>query len=332
MTQARFTNEHDISLPLAVFLAHDDYDYDPKSVSATKLLKPIRQTILASRVPKSDQQLDISTLVQSRVGQALHTAMENIWEHHYQTCMTALGYSPEDIDRIVINPEKDTKLPDDAIPVYMENRSVREFMGFRVSGKYDFVAEGRVEDFKSTSVFVYMNDTKADDYRLQGSIYRWLNPDIIKADTVRINFIFTDYTNRDAKTNPKYPKNRVADREYPLLSVEETEAFIAGKLTQLQNFWDAPEDEIPHCTDKELWRSDPVYKYYKNPAKMARATKNFTDFGEALNYQHKQGGVGIVVTIPGQVKACGYCSAYSVCTQKDELINDGSLIPLEEVA
>jgi len=37
------------------------------------------------------------------------------------------------------------------------------------------------------------------------------------------------------------------------------------------------------------------------------------------------GGVGIVVEKPGQVLACKYCPAFPICSQKDELIADGSL-------
>ena len=47
-----------------------------------------------------------------------------------------------------------------AIPVYMEQRAYKELLGFKVSGKYDFVAEGKVQDFKSTSTFKHMQVVK----------------------------------------------------------------------------------------------------------------------------------------------------------------------------
>lgn len=326
----KYTNVEGISLPLAVFLAFDDYDYDPKTISATKLMRPTRQVILASRVPKSNQLKDISSLVQSRVGQALHSAVEKVWENSYQKCMAALGYDDDDINRILINPAN-SELYDGCIPVYMENRTTREFNGFTVSGKYDFVAEGRVEDFKTTGVYTYIHNTKEEDYRIQGSIYRWLDPVRITEDTVRINFIFTDYNNRDAKTQKNYPKNRVTSRVYQLMTLEETEAYIKDRLDKLVGYWNVDEFDIPFCTDKELWRSAPVHRYYANPQKTARATRRFDDLEEAIAHQSKQ-GKGAVITTPGVVKACHYCDGYSMCTQKDELIAEGSLIPIEEVA
>ena len=52
---SKYINTEDTPLSVAVFLATDHYDYDPNTISATRLLKPIRQTILSGRVPKEAQ-------------------------------------------------------------------------------------------------------------------------------------------------------------------------------------------------------------------------------------------------------------------------------------
>ena len=89
---------------------------------------------------------------------------------------------------------------------------------------------------------------------------------------------------------------------------------------------DAPESELPECTEDELWRSDPAYKYYKNPQKMSRSTKNFDNLHDANLRLAEDGGVGIVVTVPGEVKACKTCAAFNLCTQKDRYLASGELI------
>lgn len=48
----QYTNTTNIPLPLAVFLATDDYDYQPDTISVTTLLKPIKQIILGRRLEK----------------------------------------------------------------------------------------------------------------------------------------------------------------------------------------------------------------------------------------------------------------------------------------
>jgi hypothetical protein len=79
------------------------------------------------------------------------------------------------------------------------------------------------------------------------------------------------------------------------------------------------------CTDEDLWRTEPVYKYYANPNKTARSTKNFDSKQDAYVFM-AQAGKGIVLEKPGQVTACKYCSAFSLCSQKDALINAGDLV------
>lgn len=318
----QYTNINNISLPLAVFLATDNYDYEPNTISATSLLKPTRQYILSKRVPKEDMNLDVGSLVSSRMGSAIHIAIEQAWLNP-EKALKLLGYPEDIIKRIKINPEKVNK---NDIPVYMEQRSYKKLLGHTISGKFDFVAEGKVQDFKSTSVYTYLNQSNREKYILQGSIYRWLNPDIITKDVMSIQYIFTDWSKVASLKNPDYPSNRVITQNLPLQSLEATEEFIKQKLTQLDKYNDTPEPELPYCTDDDLWRKETVYKYYKNPKKRTRATKNFTSRKEAMIKLVEDGSIGIIEEVKGQVNACKYCNAFNLCTQKDKLIADGSLI------
>jgi hypothetical protein len=168
---SRYSNQMNIPLPLAVFLATDDYDYDPTAISATALMKPIRQLILTKRVNPEDNPIDISGLVSSRMGSAIHAAIEKAWLTP-KNALKALGLPEKIANNIVINPSKEMlEFNPDAIPVYMEQRAYRQVGKHKVSGKFDFVAEGRVQDFKSTSVYSYLNQTNVAKYALQGSIY-----------------------------------------------------------------------------------------------------------------------------------------------------------------
>lgn len=309
---------------MAVFLATDNYDHDSESISATALLKPLKQIILSSRVPQEQGLVDISGLVPSRMGTALHDAIERSWLHNYQTAMKALGYPQKVIDRVLVNPAND-ELYEGCIPVYLEQRSYKVIDGIKVSGKYDFVGEGRLEDFKSTSTFTWVNGTKDDDYILQGSIYRWLNPEIITQDRMAIQFIFTDWQAAQARSNPKYPQARTVQKLYPLKSLAETEQFVRSKLRLIQTYKDAPEADLPACSDADLWRSEPQWKYYKDPNKTARSTKNFDNKQEAYLRMAQDGNVGKVVEVPGKAVACKYCPAFPICAQARALVEAGDL-------
>lgn len=324
---AQYGNVSAVPLSLAVFLATDTYDHDddPNTISATSLLKPIRQIVLSARVPQEDAVVDLIQMVASRMGTAIHDAIERSWTENHNTALEALGYPKRVIEKIRINPSKE-ELTDDCIPIYLEQRAYKKVGRFLVSGKFDFVGEGRVEDFKTTSTFTAINNTNDEKYIQQGSIYRWLNPDIITKDEMAIQFIFTDWSKAKAMQDPNYPQNRIQQRVFMLKSVNETQVFVERKLAQIEQYWDADENELPRCTDEELWRSEPVFKYYKNPDKTARSTKNFDNRQDAMLRYIEDGSVGLVKEVPGQVTACKYCPAFSICSQKDELIAAGDLI------
>lgn len=321
-----YANTSAVSLSLAVFLSSDNYDYssDPHTISATILMKPLRQIVLGARVKQEDSSVDLISMVQSRMGSAIHDAIERSWTENHATALKALGYPTKVIASVLVNP-KPEDLYEGCIPVYLEQRTYKAVGKHIVSGKFDFVGEGRVEDFKTTGVFSYTARNNDDKYIMQGSIYRWLNPTLITQDTMAIQFMFTDWQAIKARTDPKYPQQRAMQRIFTLKSIEETDRYVTKKLALIDQYWDIEEAGIPLCSDADLWRSAPVFKYYKNPAKTERSTKNFDTFQDARIRQVEDGSVGIVKEAPGRVMACRYCSAFNACSQKDSLIASGDL-------
>lgn len=322
-----YTNTTNIALPLAVFLASDDYDYHPNTISATSLMKSTRQYVLSKRVKPSEAFIDISSLVASSLGTAIHASIEKAWlSPNLPSLLTRLGHPKSVTQNIVINPTEEQLNENPlAIPVYMEIRTFKKIAGHTVSGMFDFVGDGKVNDFKSTSVYTWIYQSKVEDYTTQMSIYRLLNPEIITKDTAVVHYIFTDWSRVSAQRTKGYPPSRILTQEIPLWSTDKTEKYIKGKLHAIDKYIDAPESEIPLCTSKELWRKEDSWKYYANPAKMGRATKNFTSSAEASKKFVADGSKGVIVHVPGKVMACNYCPAFSVCKQKDALIANGEL-------
>jgi hypothetical protein len=323
---ATYLNPTGLSLSMAVYLATDHYDHIPNVLSATSLLKSTRQVVLTPRVPKEQSSMDILSFAKSRQGTSIHDGLEKAWlGGHYKRAMAGLGYDKDTIERIVINPDPKELQPND-IPVYMEQRLFREIMGQTISGKFDFIGGGRVEDLKTTSVYTWIYGTKDEDYQLQGSIYRWLDQgERITEDNIAVQFWFTDWKAANARTEKHYPPESVITKEIPLLSLDDTETFIRDRLTEIAANKDQPEQELPLCTDKQLWRSATIYKVKKtasSPKAMPGGAK-FDNPGDAYAFAQQKGGV--VIEVPGAVKACNYCPAFVICTQKDRYIADGSL-------
>lgn len=326
----RLTNHSNVHLAAAVWLAHDDYDYqdDPNHISVTGLIRPIRQIILAQRVPVEERTTDLVELFDSRVGQALHTGVEVAWKQHYRTSMQKLGMPAHIIDLVRINPEKEEP---DTIPVHTEIRSFKTVIvngvTYIVSGKVDLILDGRLTDFKKTKVFRYQNPGSAGPWVLQGSIYRWLNPEKIQHAELDIQYALLDWARGAVSRDPNYPPHPLPTRKFPLMGMQETEQWIHDRLALLQQLKDAPDALIPECTEEELWRGPTQYRYFGNPetaAKGGRSTKNFDDLASANQFAAEK-GKGVVVPKPGVVRACGYCPAAPVCLQRQRLFAAGEL-------
>lgn len=325
------TNKNDISLEMAVWLLHDEYDHisEANYISATSLMKPIRHIVLPSRVPTElKASPDVEDFIAIALGNSFHAAIEKAWKNNPKWALKKLGYPQEMIDRVLVNPTpEELKSIQNPIPIYIEQRTIREIDGYRVGGKFDQVCDGRVTDAKSTSVRAWIYGGRDDDYRLQGSIYRWLNPDKITEDFMRINYIFTDWNAKDAqmKAEMGYPARRIMHKDIKLLSIQDTEDWIRIKLEQVRQFQNTPESLLPECTEEELWMSEPKFKYYADPSKIgqpgSRSTKNFDSLADANDFMFSK-GKGQVVTVPGTPKRCSYCAAFPICKQKDKYTHD----------
>lgn len=305
-----------LPLPVQVWLAADAYEgkNDNTHISATTLLKDSHKIVLENQI---GNELDISdegllNMFASRRGTAIHSALENVWtnDNLRNKALDALGLK-ELKERIVINKHKENP---NQIEIWLEQRSYKTIDDMTVNGQFDMVMDGQVVDYKNTSVFTYMHGSKIEDYKLQGSIYRWLNPNLITDDKIKIIYIMHDWTSRDAKINPNYPQMPIIAVDYDLYSLDYTENFIKNKIQEIKN------GGAPECV-ASLKLSDPVWQYFsKSDSK--KAAKNFTNQADANHYVMTK-GKGFIKMKPQKATGCKYCKARSICKQYADLLLKG---------
>lgn len=327
----RYTNNTNLSLYAQVFLATDWYDTAEAGLSVTTLIKPVRQVVLSKRVPLEAQIADLEGEIPSRNGSAIHDGFERAWKNpDLPRVLASLGLPPGMIRKVRVNPSAEEVAKGGIIACYTEVRSSIMIRGIKVTGKFDFIGDGLMEDLKNTSTFKFMS-TDGLDYVKQCSMYRLMNQDKVTKEHMNITFNFTDWSRRDFRMRQDvYPPARMVTKRYTLMSVAEATSWAEGRVDQLIKCLNLPEPELPLCTPKELWQSEAVYKYYAKPENAhvpgSRSTKNFKTRREAEAYMATKKGVGIIVEKKGEVKACLYCAGFSLCTQKDALIASGDLV------
>ena len=267
---------------------------------------------------------DISGRIASSYGTAIHNALEASWKSpRLPDTLSALGYPSGMVKQVIVNPTDEEA--EHCIPIYTEY--LREYVvgNWTVSGEFDFVAEGRVRDLKTTGTYTFINKTNDDKYVKQGSMYRWLNPERITDDIMAIDYVFTDWSALQATIQKdKYPQMRMMEQLFTLNSIEDTESFIYNKLALLDELRYAEQSDMPACTNEELWIQPSKFKYYKKPD-AKRATRVYDTHSEAMTHYMKDGGIGIVHEHKGEVRACKWCDGLPTCEQAQKYINSGEL-------
>lgn len=306
----RYTNRHNIGLSVAVWLMRDTYDYvnDKKYISATTLMKPVRMIILEKRV---NDVPDLSDLLNSRIGTSIHDSIEASWHSpDLSKILGYIGFPKEVADRMVVNP---TEVKEGDLPVYIERRSYYKYKGYTIGGKFDICIDGILEDFKTTSVYTYIFDSRSDEFIQQGSIYRFLNQDIVTGNILKINYIFKDFSASKAENDPSYPPCANLTVPYPLMSIATTEEMIHQKIDMIDKYFDADESDLPLCSPEDLWLTEEKFAYFKNPSAL-RATKVYDTLEEA-EMRKKTEGTGRIEKRGGVPKRCDYCKAQPICSQ-----------------
>lgn len=321
MAKAKITNKHNISLPMAVWLAHDEYQHDSRTnvISVTSLMKSTRQVILTARAHGSGvlMEEDVSEKLASRIGTAVHNSIEYSWRDNYKQAMKDLGYPKRIIDRIRIDPTDEELAADDSIiPIYFEVRTEKEINGWIVTGQFDICIEGEVNDVKSTSVFAYISGSSDQKYIDQLSTYKWLNPTKIVDDLGRIQWVFKDWSKMKALNDPNYPNLPVMDKAFKLKTNAETENWVKWKLNQIDIHVETPEPELPLCTKEEMWQKDSIWKVYPN-TEFKRAMpggSNFASLADAQKFCAEK-GKGVIKEVVGERTGCTFCNVANICTQ-----------------
>lgn len=216
------TNKFNLPEPIVEFLKQDFYDYDVKgdSISTTQLLKPIREIVLLMRHSK-EIEVDVSTMLWKVLGSGVHAVLEKLKEENSEVI----------------------------------KRMFATVGDVRVSGKFDRIKDKKVTDYKVTSVWTVVYNSRETEWKEQLSIYRWLwyinHAETLK-DTGSIIAILRDHNDKDmGKTN--YPPIAMVEIEIPLLSLEETHKFIVKKVAAVKDAMKLEDKNLPLCTDEERW-------------------------------------------------------------------------------
>lgn len=301
----KITNKYNLNPMLLKWLKFDEYDYHPGIYSATTLFKPIRATKLSER-HWDELTTDASDMINSRSGTGWHDSMEK---------------ALKDVERYVTEQRFFHTIEVDGKDV-------------TISGKMDVLEVGedfvKIHDHKETKVWKYILEEKHIDWITQLSIYRWLvfhNWGVLADDIAGINIKFNDWQKKKAREDPGYPEIALTSIEIELLPLDETEDYVRTRLKELYDADDLADDDLPWCTDEELWRSQEKWAVIGKGNKRATKVFDFREEAESLAriLTSKQKKDYVAEHRPGVVKRCNYCVCRPVCNQYAHLMKNNEV-------
>ena len=317
-------NDLNIDWVIAGWLASNTYtgSNDGNYLSASGLVRSVRQTVLSKLMSRtnSEDPVDISTMLSSSIGTALHRDIQAVWEDEnvIKEGLKALGFNK--LDKIKVNSENPNE---DDINLWFEKRVTKEINGWNITGQFDLVVNDTIHDFKSTSVYTYINKSKVKDYSIQLSVYRWLNPELITNDVHGvIHYIFTNWNKNFLHSIDGYPEHPFVSINVPLMSLQETEEMILKRIRDIE-YYSENLSELPRCEDHTLMIDKPIWQYFASETS-TKAAKNFENKLEALKYMQTK-GKGKVLLKQQEPVGCKYCNCCSMCSQYREFIKTGVL-------
>lgn len=200
----------------------------------------------------------------------------------------------------------------------VEERLYADFLGWKVSGKYDrlLVEQGILQDYKFSSVWEAVYGIKAERVAQLNVLAELATRNGYDIRSIEVVMMFRDFSKTKAQTQKDYPQSQVQRIKVPLWPQEKRVAYIEERVRLHQA---ARNGERIHCTDEERWVNGQKWAVMKKGRKSAlKLTDSET---EAHNYLMERGlsdadNVHYIEFRPGKYTRCeDYCPARDVCPQ-----------------
>lgn len=303
----QYSNNSNMPLELAIlcmYYAENGYSGNPPregKLSVTTLIGPLRKAIYSILYPLKEDVKDVSTLIASSKGTAMHEALTKALEWYG-------GYSCELRNNIVVNGwkisgEYDVKNPASMLKdlKFVSNYNYKKLVEEREAMQPGLSIEEMLQQFPTYTKF-----------QLQLSIYRLLelpNDELVKSMGSILMML------NNGGDFGKCPTE--SEHVFPLYQEEELTEFIHNRVEQIKQHLD--DGTLPLCSDTERGKSEGEYKLERMGPSGKFATvrgSKCTSMGELQNFIRLKGKPGDrPVEKPPEYKLCNYCAHNQICDQ-----------------
>ncbi len=277
-----------LGLPQAIVdaVTNDPYSKGRSDISVTQLIQPPYQRKLRTEVEVVE---DTADRIWSLVGQIGHGIVERAYPQVYA------------------HDAKNLPMLEDyrKYGVVAEHRLFTEVNGWTVSGQFDVIEAGHLRDFKFTTVWSVMGETKTEWINQLNLLRLLAIRSGIDVNALGIVAVLRDWSKGKSKSEG-YPRQQVVAVDIPVWPLEQTEAYLLERVKAHQDA------SPPPCTDDERWKRGDVYAVMKVGRKAA--VKLHEDGAAAGAHALELGKGHSVVKREGEFHRCmAYCNVAHEC-------------------
>lgn len=184
--------------------------------------------------------------------------------------------------------------------------------GIEVIGRVDLSHNLTTWEYKVTSVwsFIFEPDGRKD-WHAQLNIYRWMRlKNNLPTEKIRVCALLRDWQQSKAN-DPDYPSVPVAIIGIPIWPDEKVQSYLKERIRMHLEAEKLPDNELPLCTDEDMWSKPTTYAIMKRNRKSA--VRVCYSRGEA---EQKMFEGEYIVERPGKRSRCErYCEVNRFCNQ-----------------
>ena len=303
----QITNLHGLPAPFVSIATNDDYDKGPADYSVTELISSPRRRQLMIR-HDNEIVVDVARLYYMVRGKLTHKVLEEGDQtnaiHEYRFYITLV-------------------LPDGKMVV--------------VSGCVDRLdehwGEYRIIDWKETSVFSFLLGEK-EEWVAQGNMYIYgMGQEGFLIPYAEINALLRDHMERRAEFDADYPADPVVKVPIPIWPTTKTLDYMLERCRLHEAAKDVPDDDLPFCTDAEMWAKPVSYAVIRHGR--PKADRVLPSKDEAYEWLARKFGVKreYLQVVAGKkyrieerpserVRCARFCLAAPFCNQHQEYLKE----------
>lgn len=288
----KITNKHRLPEPIIKALQRSKYKKGFCNYTVSELISPPQMKKLFEKY--GDQiEVDASDMLYALDGTALHDLLDRTEKG--RTLLEKIIY-------LFSNIISEKRI------YYMHN-------GFKIGGKPDRLIVNKktksvtIQDYKKVKVYEYLFGFKKEkEIQLNLYAYYWMLQGY-NVEELEIVAFFKDFSKRQAKFNPEYPKSPIVTIKVPVWTREKIEKYIKERLA-LHN-----KKDLPECTKEERWNVGDKFAVKKKGVK--RALRVFKTKEEAKEYIERQDLPNLYIEYrPGENIRCeDWCLVKDFCEQ-----------------